>query len=209
FIEQGHIQCGGNCVIRKQCYYSYISVGGDIRCKENSVIVGGELVAEGSITLGDAGATDSDPGFIAAGVVAERLYQSRKLQKRLADYQESIIQRLKGYTGAARTKKLHSIKGRIEEIKFQYLHINMLPGTALYSRPEEKTDSSSESPPSTTKEQTQNIDISKITIDVYGNIQAGNILQIGNRMMTIDETMSRKRFQLDESQTLILTLPLR
>lgn len=174
------------------------------------MVVGGELIAEGSITLGDAGATDSDPGFIAAGVVAERLYHSRKLQKRLTEYQESIIQRLKGYTGAARTKKLHSIKGRIGEIKFQYLHINMIPGSALYSRPEENPTPGDDSPPlPIIKEQQQSIDISKITIDLYGTIQPGTVLQIGNRTLTVEETMSRKRFQLDETQTHIIALPLR
>lgn len=110
FIEQGQIRCDGNCVIRKQCYYSHISAGGNIRCREHSAIVGGELIAEGNISLGDAGATGADPAFIAAGVVAKRLYQSRKLQQILKEHKASIVQRLKGYTGVARTKKSEVLK---------------------------------------------------------------------------------------------------
>jgi uncharacterized protein len=211
FIEQGHIRCGGNCVIRKQSYYSYISSGGSTRCKEHSAIVGGELISEGSVTLGDAGASGADPAFIAAGVVAARLYQSRKLQERLKDYKESIVQRLKGYTGVVRNKKLRSFKGRIETMKLQSLKVNMIPGTGLYSRPIEDNDTEKPAAPtiaSKDRRDAASMDINNIFIDIYGTIFAGTILQIGNRILTVERTTTKRRFKLDDSKAHIYEMSL-
>lgn len=206
FIEQGHIHCDGNCVIRKQSYYSYISAGGNARCKEHSAIVGGELISEGNISLGDAGAPGADPAFIAAGVVAARLYQSRKFQQRLEEYKESIVQRLKGYTGVVRTKKLRSLKSRIETMKLQSLRVNVIPGTGLYSRPIEDADTDQPAPENQTDE--PSVDMSDIFIDVHGTIFAGTKLQIGNRTLTVERTTAKRRFRLNESQTHIYAMPL-
>lgn len=211
FIEQGRIRCNGNCVIRKQCYYSHIASGGNIRCKEQSAIVGGELIAEGNISLGDAGAPGADPVFIAAGVVAERLYQSRKLQQRLEEQEASIIQRLKGYTGVARIKKLRSLKRGVEEVKPLHLRINMIPGTSLYSRPLEESDATQPVQTVTQDDQTdrKSIDKSSIAIDVHGTIFAGTLLQIGNRTLIVEHTLAGQRFKLDDTQSHILAMPLR
>ncbi len=211
FIEQGQISCKGNCVIRKQCYYSYISSGGNIRCKEHSSIVGGELIAEGNISLGDAGAPSADPVFLAAGVVAKRLYQFRKLQQRLEEHQTSIIQRLKGYTGVARTKKLRSLKSGLEEMKLQHLRINMIPETDLYSRSIEETDTDQPVQTVTQNDQTdtKSVDIGKISIDVHGTIFAGTLIQIGNRTLTVEHTIALRRFKLDDTKSHILAMPLR
>lgn len=210
FIEQGHVHCNGNCVIRQQSYYSHISSGGNTRCKEQSIIVGGELVSEGSISLGNAGAPGADLGLIAAGVVAKRLYQSRKLQQRLKEYEASIIQRLKGYTGVVRSKRLRSLKGNIETMKLQYLKVNMIPGTGLYSRPIEDTETTQPVQTVTQNNQkdTSSVDISRICIDVYGTIFAGTLLQIGNRTLTVERTLVKRKFILDETKSHIIAIPL-
>lgn len=207
FIEQGNIHCDGNCIIRRQCYYSHIASGGSIRCKEHSALVGGELIAEGHITLGDAGATGADPVFLAAGVVAERLFQQRKLKQQLEAHKESIIERLKGYSGMARTKKLRSIKSGIERIKLQHLRINMIPKTGIYSRPNEDIERTQPTGPGDQNSQQDAgiFDIRTISIDVYGTIFSGTFLQIGNRTLTVERTLSRRRFKLDENQNHIIS----
>lgn len=211
FIEQGHIHCDGNCVIRKQAYYSHISSGGNTRCKKHSVIVGGELISEGSISLGDAGALGADPGLIAAGVVAKRLYQSRKIQQRAEEYEESIIQRLKGYTGGVRTKKLRSLKGNIKTMRLQYMRVNMIPGTGLYSRSVEETDTTQPARAAIQNDKTDtgSIDIGSISIDVHGTIFAGTLLQIGNRTLTVEDTITERRFKLNDTKSHIVAMPLR
>jgi len=211
FIEQGQIDCGGNCVVRKQCYYSHVFSGGNIRCKEHSTIVGGELISEGNISLGDAGAPGADPCFIAAGVVAERLYMSRKNQQLLEEHKTSIIQRCKGYTGVGRIKKLRSLKDGIEEMKLQHLRLNMIPGTSLYSRTIEETDTNQQVQAETQNDQTdtESVDISCISIDVHGTIFAGTLLQIGNQTLTVEHTITGRKFKLDDTKSHILAMPLR
>lgn len=212
FIEQGQISCDGNCIIRKQCYYSHISAGGSIRCKEISTIAGGELICEGNISLGDVGAKGADPAFIAAGVVAERLYQYRKLNQRLEEYKASIIHRLKGYAGVARTKRLRSLKIGIKKMKIQQLRINMIPGSDLYSSLEEETDTFQQPVQDGTQKNQRRWEseyISNISIDVYGTIFAGTLLRIGNRTLTVENTIARRRFKLDDTRRYILAIPLR
>lgn len=211
FIEQGQIDCSGNCVVRKQCYYSHIFSGGNIRCKEHSTIVGGELISEGNISLGDAGAPGADPGLIAAGVVAERLYMSRKNQQRLEEHKASIIQRCKGYTGVGRIKKLRSLQDGIEDMKLQYLRLNMIPGTSLYSRIIEETDTNQQVQAETQNDQTDtgSVDMSCISIDVHGTIFAGTLLQIGNLTLTVECTITGRSFKLDDTKSHILAMPLR
>lgn len=211
FIEQGRIRCNGNCVIRKQCYYSKVYCGANIRCREHSAVVGGELVAEGSITLGDAGASGADPVFIGAGVSVERLFYSRKLFQRLKDDKQLIMQRLKQFTGTARTKKLRTLKGSLEEMKLRYLRINMIPGTGLYSSPVEGAKSGQGVQDAGNRKQNKanGPDIGTLTIDVHGTVFAGTILQIGNRSLTVEQTVVGQRFQLDDSGNYIVGVPLR
>ncbi len=209
FIEQGEIRCKGNCVIRKQSYYSNIYTGGNILCHEESTVVGGELIAEKNITLGNVGAPDADPILIAAGVSAERLFHSRKLLQRLEEYKDSIMQRLKGYKGLARKKELNNLKGGIEEMKLRSLRINMIPGTGLFSKPLKETDDGLSAINSFQNKQHQGItDTTKISIDVHGTIFAGSQLQIGNCILSLSETLSRQHFTLDDSQRHIISLPL-
>lgn len=208
FIEQGEIRCQGTCVIRKQCYYSKVYTGGAIRFKEHSTVVGGELIAEDSITLGDVGATGADPVFIGAGVSAERLFYSRKLLNRLKEEKNSIMQRLSGYTGVARTKKLRSLKGGIEDMKMRSLRINLIPGSGLYSRPTEET-GNSRTQVSSQQKDADSSDIGRISIDVHGTIFAGTILQIGNRTLTVEQTLAGQRFELDDTNNHIVAMPLR
>ena len=211
FIEQGQIRCNGNCVIRKQCYYSKVYSGANIRCREHSTVVGGELVAEGNISLGDVGATGADPVFIGAGVSAERLFYSRKFFQRLKEDKESIMQRLKRFTGTARTKKLRSLKGSLEEMQLRYLRINMIPGTGLYSRSQGDTASVQTGQVTGKIEQRQGDSpgVETIAIDIHGTVFAGTLLQIGNRSLTVEQTVTGQRFQLDDSGHYIVGVPLR
>ncbi len=209
FIEQGTIRCQGNCVIRKQSYYSKIYAGGSIRCKEDSTVIGGELLAEGSITLGDVGGIGADPVFLAAGVVAQRIFHSRKLLQRLNAYKKSITQRLKEFRGITREKKLKQFEGKLEDMKLRNLRINMIPGTGLFSRPlEDKTPSSACRSLDRNEPDQGNIEINSISIDVHGTIFAGTMLQIGNQRLEINTNMSHQTFTLDDSLSHIIALPL-
>ncbi len=207
FIEQGEIQCEGNCVIRKQCYYSTIFSGGNIRCKEDSVTVGGELVAAGCITAGNVGSDQAAATYLAAGVVAERLQLYRNLQEKITLQREEIIRWMQMYKGNPKSRKLRHMEAAAEETKLQLMRLNMIPGTDLYSRADSSDNSFRSSPEENVE--TIGINLRDIVIEVEGIVHAGTKIQIGNRTLTLDKTLQKRCFRLTDNQKRILTLPLR
>ncbi|EKD36021.1 MAG: hypothetical protein ACD_75C01675G0001, partial [uncultured bacterium] len=81
---------------------------------------------------------------------------------------------------------------------------NMIPGTSLYScSPEETaTETAQNSQPGR-----EGIDICGISIDVHGTIFAGTLLQIGNRTLKVEKTISRRRYKLDPTKSYIQAIP--
>jgi uncharacterized protein (DUF342 family) len=190
FIEQGEIVCGGNCVVRKQGYYSSIHANGDIRCKNDSVVMGGELVAAGSISLGDVGSDKATPCLVAAGVVPERLDLYRQLKNNLVELQEEVIQLMQMHGG--RSRKLRHLEREVEDIKQQLHRLSMIPGSGLYSRAGKEED------PRFSEEEysiENSIDMKKIGIEVFGSIQAGTTIRIGNRTLVLDKNISCRLFR--------------
>jgi len=206
FIEQGKLSAGGLVVIRKQAYYSEVVAGGDIRCHKSSIIIGGRLISEGSISLGDVGGEDSVPTQVAAGVVANRLDYFTELKQSIVAQQEEIIQWLQRYRGSSRSKKVRKMEMELDKNKQALLRVNMIPGSGKYSRVA-TTEPSQKNDPDYLD--TDAIEIANITIDVYGTIQAGTEIQIGNVNLRLDKTVSGRRFKLHNNLKRILATPLK
>jgi len=202
FIEQGRIDCGGNCVVRKQAYYSVIHAGGDIRCRVESTVVGSEMVAAGSMTFGDVGSEKANPLLLAAGVIPERLDKYREMKKSLSDMQDDIIQQLQ--IGGGRSRKLRQMEREAEEMKLHLKRMNMIPGSGLYSRAGEAGEGSFSAEEMSDE---YSIDLRDISIEVQGSIQAGTTIQIGNRTMLLDKTITFRLFKLSDNLKRILAVP--
>ena len=204
FIEQGTLKCGGLAVIRKQAYYSDIITGGDICCHQSSKIIGGKLIAEGDVTLGDVGSENSRPVLIAAGVIAERIAHFDSLKAKVVEHQDAIIQWLQLYHGSSNSKKVRNMEKELAEAKLELLRVNMIPGTELYSRaggPE------NEPLPPGPPQNPGGIPIEKIKIDVKGTIFAFTKIQIGNCSMTLEKTVSGRIFKLHPNGKRIIVIP--
>ncbi|TKB27702.1 DUF342 domain-containing protein [Desulfopila sp. IMCC35006] len=213
FIERGSLQCGGIAVIRKQSYYSEITAGSDVRCQNLSIVMGGRIVAEGNITLGNVGSENSTPALIAAGTVAERLVHLQELKTSIVQQQDAIIQWIQRYRGSSTSKKIRRMERQLAETKLLLLRVNLIPGTGRYSRiagsdeqnkvdigkVEQDADYSSDGA----------IAIENIKIDVVGTIFAGTIIQIGNRTLKLDKTVSKRQFKLHANGKRILAVPLK
>lgn len=87
----------------------------------------------------------------------------------------------------------------------------MIPGTGLYSRSTEKSETSQTTQTITQNDQTNKarIDIGSISIDIHGTVFAGTLLQIGNRTLNVEHTVAGQRFKLDNTKNHILAMPLR
>ncbi|MFH0785837.1 MAG: FapA family protein [Pseudomonadota bacterium] len=202
FIEQGALKCGGIAVIRKQSYYSDIFSGTDIRCHQASKIIGGQLTAEGNITIGDVGSVNCSPSFIAAGIIAERLLHFNRLKANVIEQQDAIIKWLQLYHGSSNSKKVRGMEKELADTKLLLLRLNMIPGTGIYSKagvPEDEKADHSEDYSSA-----GGIEIEKIKIDVIGTIFAGTKIQIGNCAMVIEKTVSLRQFKLHPNKKSII-----
>ncbi len=207
FIEQGTLKCGGIAVIRKQSYYSDITAGGNIRFHQASKIIGGNIVAEGNITIGDVGSANCNPSFIAAGVVADRLLQFNTLKASIIEQQDEIILWLQRYHGSSTSKKVKNMEKELAETKLNLLRLNMIPGTGIYSKsgaPEDERTTLNED-----YSAAGGIAIEAIKIDVVGTIFSGTRIQIGNCAMIIDKTLSSRQFKLHPNKKSILALTLK
>jgi uncharacterized protein len=207
FIEQGTIKCGGMVVIRKQSYYSEISSGSDIRCHQASKIMGGSLIAEGNISVGNVGSENCSPTLIAAGVIAERLQHFNTLKANIVEQQDAIIMWLQRYHGSSTSKNVKHMEKELAETKLLLLRLNMIPGTGLYSKAGGPEDVKTEP-----KEEYNNdggIAIEKIKIDVAGTIFTGTRIRIGNCVMVIEKTISFRQFKLHPNKKSILALAIK
>jgi len=209
FIEQGSLQCGGIAVIRKQSYYSKIAAGSDIRCHESSMIIGGQLISTGDISLGNVGSENSTPSLIAAGTVAERLEQLQTLKASVVEQQEAIIQWLQRYRGSSNSRKIRQMEQQLAETKLLLLRVNLIPGAGKFSRvagPE------AQDKPHINEDDYNSdggIAIENIKIEVFGTIFAGTTIRIGNRTLQLDKTVSNRQFKLNANGKRILAVPIK
>jgi len=209
FIEQGTLTCGGMAVIRKQSYYSKIIAGSNIRFHDSSIIMGGQVIAEGNITLGSVGSENSTPTLIAAGTVADRLEHLQHLKASVVEQQDAIIQWLQRYRGSSKSKKVRQMEQQLAETKLLLLRVNLIPGTGKYSKaagPDEESGNVAENEDYISE---GGIAIEDIKIDVIGTIFSGTIIRIGNRTMKLDKTVSNRQFKLHPNGKRILAGPMK
>lgn len=207
FIEQGTLKCGGMIVIRKQAYFSGISAGHDIRCQQSTKVMGGSLISEGNVTIGDVGSPNCAPAFIAAGVIAERVQHFNTLKTSIIDQQDAIIQWLQRYHGSSSSKKIKGMEKDLADTKLLLLRLNMIPGTGIYSKAGGPEDAKND--PSEEYDNSGGIAVEKIRIDVTGTIFADTKIQIGNCAMVIDKTVSSRQFKLHPNKRSILSVALK
>ncbi len=208
FIEQGHIESGGNVVIRKQSYYSDISAKGDIRCQIGTTIVGGEIIAGGQLTVANVGSENGQPALLAAGVDFDRLKLQAELTEDLSRQQDEIIQWLQRHGGNTRPRKIKKMEARADKTKMKLLKLNLIPGTAQYSRVGALKKMATEENDSDVIS-TKAISIDKIYIDIHGTIFAGTELKIGNCRMLLQKNICNRRMKLKKNLKQIIATPLK
>ena len=208
FIEQGHIDSGGNVVVRRQSYYSDISAKRDIRCKPGTTIIGGNIIAGGHLTVDNVGSQNSKPSLLAAGVDIERLHLRNKLSRELIQQQDDIIQWLQRYGGSHRSKKIRKMEALVDETKMKLLKLNLIPGTSLYSR---VGNLAGKQVPEETRNETATpkFHIENIFIDLQGSLFAGTVLRIGNCKLLVKNNISRRRFKLKKNLKQIIATPMK
>ncbi len=171
-IENGLVMAGGNIVIRTGAYYSYIQASGDIRCPENVKIVGGDVVASGSLSCGQLGSPTADPMNIAVGTDPHRYRRYQALQR---EYQEVLHQTQDWYNRFGRGRKAPSavleLEKRLRGIEQELSGLNLIPDT-----PEDSLGN-------------RLFSYTEASITVHSCITAGNVLRIGNEVMVLEHDL--------------------
>jgi len=199
FVEQGEVECGRNCIIRRESYYSTVIAGRNILCMPSSAVVGGRLIAAGSVILGSVGTVNAAPALIAAGVEGRRLLQYNQLQRSLTEQQEKLIKFIQLFKGTTKARRIVKLEKEIEDIRMQLTKMNLIPGTGRLSRPEDGDEMSPGG----------GILIQDVVIEIHGVIHAGTVIRIGNRSMTLTNTIANRQFRLNDSFNDIAASPLR
>jgi len=87
----------------------------------------------------------------------------------------------------------------LADTKLKLLQLNLIPGTGMYSRGGGGDDNGRE----------EFGEIAKTRIDVHGTIYAGTRIRIGNRIMVLDSTVSKKQFRLHKNLRSIIASSIR
>lgn len=180
YIEQGLLIAGGNILIRSSGYYSDIQAAGNIHCPEKAKLVGGEIVAGGSVIVGQLGAAAGKPVNVAAGTDPRRYRRYRVLQQ---EYQEALTSVRKWYHRFGKKQKpkgsIAAIEEKLEKLERELSGFNLIPGTPEDSLGEKQHF------------------FSAATISVFGCLAAESIIRIGNETVVIDRDMKNCKVSMD------------
>jgi len=180
----------------------------DILCQQGTTIVGGNVIAGGSLTASNVGTPNGKPSFLAAGVDIERLNIRRELTQLLVTQQDDIIKWLQRYGGSAKSKKIRNMEAEVSETKMNLLKLNLIPGSEMYSRVGELRDTT-ETTDNEDENETKLTRIDKIFIDLKGTVFAGTKVRIGNCKLTIKKDISKRRLKLNKSLKRIIATPIK
>jgi uncharacterized protein (DUF342 family) len=190
-IENGLLVAGGNVVIRSGAYYSFIQAGGSIHCPETVKLVGGDVVAGGSLSCGKIGSPTADPINIAVGVDPHRYRRYQDLQQ---EYNEVLQETQEWYNryGRARQEPLSflELETKLRAIEQEISSLNLIPDTpedSLRNRIFSHTEAS---------------------VSVHNCITAGNIVRIGNEIMVVEDDLDSCIIKLNKKSGAITVNPL-
>lgn len=185
-IERSVLHAGGNIVIRGSSYYSSISAGGNIQAADKVKLVGGEIVAVGSITAGQIGSSVADPVKVAVGTDFRRFRRYQEMQKA---YEKILTETQNWYTRHGQHKRNKAIEVMEEEmatIERELSRFNLVPGA--------REDSLGD----------PNCFYTDAKITVSSRICAGTIIRIGNETTVLKHDLGKTRIYMDRATGAII-----
>lgn len=191
YIERGEVAAEGNIVIRKGCYYSSLQAGGSIHCPETVKLVGGVIIARGSLSAGQIGSSSSTPLSIAIGVDPSRYRRYHALKQQ---YQELLaqIQSQRSYYGQALAQErgdVTALESRMRQIEQELARLNLLPDSPELSLGETA------------------YFFTDVTLKVHQAIAAGTKIRIGNDIVILERDQKGCTIRMDPVSGAIVITP--
>jgi len=170
FVGRAKISAGGTIVIRKEAYYCRLLAVGDIRCAEESRIVGGTLACSGSFSGGSIGTTNAKPAVIAAGVDKKQYRRYLKTQKKIRDLEgKENAGKVRYGESEAQSPKARKMRKKLEKLRKELSQLNLENKGQRYS----------------------------VEIAVHGILFSGTHLRIGNVQKILDEDCCKVRCKVN------------
>lgn len=179
YIEWGQLNAGGDIVIRGSAYCSTIATAGNVQCPEKVKLVGGTIVAGGSINAGQLGSTLADPIHVAVGTDPRRYRRYKDMQR---SYKETLSEIQHWHTRHGQGKK----NSRIEEME-ERLRILEQELSSFNLIPDSPEDSLGD----------RRYFYTEAQIAVTGRISAGTSIRIGNETTVVKRDLSKSRIRMD------------
>ena len=181
YSENATLFADGNIVIRASGYYSNLEAGVNIHCPEGGKLVGGRVVAGGSISASQIGGVATEPMEVIAGVDP---YRFRRHQALLQEYHGLLqqIQRLQQFRGRSNShgdSEFEILQRREKALAGELEKLNLIQGTEEMSL--------GQSGSFTTF----------ATITVHEFLAGGTVLRIGNETMVTDRDFGACVVRLD------------
>jgi uncharacterized protein (DUF342 family) len=181
YIEQGMLIAGGNILIRSSAYYSDIQAAGNIHCPEKTKVVGGDIVAGGSVIVGQLGSLAGKPVNVAVGTDPRRYRRYRILQQEYLSVLDNVQ---KWYHRFGKKKKSNKAIAALEEklvkLERELTRFNLIPGT-----PEDSLGD-------------KQYFFSAATLTVLGQLAAESVIRIGNETVAVSKDMKNCKVCMDQ-----------
>jgi len=183
FVVQGRVSSGNKLLLRQHASYCRLHSCGELHCNPSSRIIASQLVAFGSITIGNIGSDIATPSLIAAAVSPEQLQRFFELQ-RLLDDQAETIETLRRHLGLhAASSELEELIETHEENCKQLAQLNL-----IVPKDREMADKGLSH-------------ALQCTIVARGKVFEGTEIRIGNSSMPLPTTVNNVCFRLQEHVT--------
>ncbi len=180
FVEGGLIVAGGAILLRKSGYYCQLHSGGNINAPPEARILASQVVAAGSLVLGNVGSENAESSLIAAAVVPEQLQKMQGL-KQEEKVRWDALERLQRRIGPdAKSGELEQLQHAYNEIHRALIALNLI--TTIND-------------PGSDRGLSHALECS---IVIKGTIHAGSEIRIGNSTMIVPLSMSNVCFRLSE-----------
>lgn len=170
-IGNGRISCQGSVTIGREAYYAEIQSLRDITCAGQAKVVGSDLFAGGSITVGDVDTESCPNSMLAAATTPERYDRYRKLLKNYFMTQAALDNWLRRFGGNGSGDDLDELQEDLDDATKSLASYNLVPGAGERDKAGGVRHACRQ------------------RITVNGAIQAGAVIRIGNT-----ETTTRKRY---------------
>lgn len=182
YTERSQVVSGGNVVLRSNGYYSTIHAVGNIHCPEGSKIVGGSIIAGGSLTVGQIGSRRSEPTVIMVGTDARRYRYYDELQNQYGQKIQEMKDWYQRYgENHKKDKKIAAILAEIRDLEQNLTSLNLIPRTPEGSLVD------------------KSYLFSEATITVYGLLAARSVIRIGNEIITIKRDLNHVKVSMDKT----------